>query len=140
MAFGSMAPPLMQMPAPPPMQDTSLGASGSALLKALMSSRGGAPGAGGAGGAPPLFGANGGLADIMKGGMGNGMLAKLFPPSPAAPGGAAMGAGAGGIPGGVPIDPNTGMPVTADVLAGAAMPDLGGGGMGMSPTAITGLW
>ena len=127
MAFGSMAPGLPQM-AVPQMQQPNIQDQ---VMKILMAALGGNKqgGTGGApSGVPALLGPSGGVANMMGGGMGNGLLSKLFPQSPATPG--AIGAPAG------PIDPNTGLPVTPDVLAGAA--DMGG--MGPAPTALTGLW
>lgn len=120
MAYGSMAPGLPQM-AVPAMQQQNPQTQGLAVLQAALKQAGSGTG-------KPLFGTGGVGMDILNGGMGNGLLAKLFPQKP-------------GTPPAGPIDPNTGMPVTQDVLAGAAaspMPDMGG--PGPAPTALTGLW
>ena len=77
--------------------------------------------------APGMFAPGGGVSSMMNGGIGNGLLSKLFPQAPGAGGGSANG----------PIDPNSGLPVTPDVMAGAAAM---GGPPAPSPTALTGLW
>jgi hypothetical protein len=126
MSFGSLVPGMPAM-AVPQMKSNGLQAQGMNILKAALAqqAKGGAPGA-------PGFGQS----------AGPGMPMNITPP------------GAGGAPGAVPgllgsllsklqppaagpIDPNTGLPVTADVLAGAAGM---GGGPGPAPNAITGMW
>lgn len=88
---------------------------------------GGAPGGGGA--APGGMG----LMDILKGaggGGGLGMLGNLFR------------GGGGGRPAPFGIDPNSNMPITADVAMGArgAMMPPNMGGLGPAPSALTGIW
>jgi hypothetical protein len=99
------------------------GQMGMAILQAAL--KAGAPGAGG--GTPPVPGDPSAQQPLSLAppnpGPGNGLLSKIFgggQPTPPTP----------------PIDPNTGLPVTPDVMAGAA----GMGGAGPSPTALTGLW
>ena len=92
-----------------------------ALLQAALKQ--GQPG-GGAPATPGLLAPGGGAANMMAGGMGNGLLSKLFPqtqPPPPTP------LAAPGMP---PIDPN----------APPVVPPVGMGGAGPSPTALTGLW
>lgn len=131
MAFGSMAP-QMNFPAlapQPNLQD--MGAKLMAAALAANRPTTGAPAT------PALFAPGGGGTDMLNGGMGNGLLSKLFPPKPADPLSLAPPApGASAPPVAGPIDPNTGMPVTADVLAGAANQ----GGPGPAPNALSGMW
>src|ERR1035437_9111329 len=130
-------PPLMQMQTPP-LQAPGINPQSLALLQAALKQ--GQPG-GGAPATPGLLAPGGGVANMMGGGMGNGLLSKLFPQTAAPAPGAPMSLtppapGASAAPAAGPIDPNTGLPVTPDVLAGAANM----GGAGPAPTALTGLW
>ncbi|MFA6267864.1 MAG: hypothetical protein WC670_19375 [Pseudolabrys sp.] len=126
MAMGSLVPGFLPMQTPA-FKPPNMGQQGLAILNAAMRQ-------GPAGGAPtgPAT-APGGAADPSGSAPGAapqqaGLLAKLMQQFR----GGMAGAGGGG-----PIDPNSGLPVTADVLAGAA-----GGGMpqGPAPNALTGLW
>src|SRR5674476_1499957 len=102
-------PPLMQMQTPP-LQAPGINPQAMAMLQAALKQ--GQPG-GGAPATPGLLAPGGGVANMMGGGMGNGLLSKMFPQAPptqpAAP----------GMP---PIDP----------LADPSM-----SGAGPSPTALT---
>src|ERR1039458_7200838 len=89
-----------------------------ALLQAALKQ--GQPG-GGAPATPGLLAPGGGVANMMGGGMGNGLLSKLFPQTAAPAPGAPMSLpppapGASAAPAAGPIDPNPGLPVTPDVL------------------------
>lgn len=159
--FGSLVPGMAPMPIPQ-MKSGGMGVSGMALLKAALGAAGGAGGAGaGAGGLGALLGGGGaagggaGAGPAVGESAGPGMPMQVAPPPPAmAAAGSPQATGLLGLPrtgmlgalmakmqppmspASGPIDPNTGMPVTADVLAGAA--DMGGPGPG--PNAITGMW
>ena len=89
-----------------------------ALLQAALKQ--GQPGQGQPGGGAPaqpgLLAPGGGVANMMGGGMGNGLLSKMFPQAPPTQ---------PAVPGMPPVDP----------LADPSM-----GGAGPSPTALTGLW
>lgn len=120
MAYGSMAPPQMQFPGL--MTQPNPQAQGMAILQAAL--KAGQPNGGGPAmppNPPPLS------LQPPAPGPGNGLLSGLFgskSPSPS-------------------IDPNTGLPVTPDVMAGAAgvaPSPLPGGGPGPAPNAMTGLW
>ena len=103
-----------------------------ALLKAIMAAKGG--GAPGAGGPPALLGPTGGITNMMNGGMGNGLLSKMFSP----PGAGQLDAAGNPI-----VPPGSPDPLS---LAAPGMPppvppiDPSMAGAGMSPTALTGLW
>jgi len=73
---------------------------------------------------PGLLAPGGGVANMMGGGMGNGLLSKLFPQTQAPP---PTPLAAPDMP---PLDPN----------APPVVPPMGMGGAGPSPTALTGLW
>lgn len=131
------APALMNMQVPP-LQAPGINPQAMAMLQAALKQ--GQPG-GGAPATPGLLAPDGGMANMMGGGMGNGLLSKMFPQAPTPAPGAPMSLappspGATAPPAAGPIDPNTGLPVTPDVMAGAA----GAGGPGPAPTALTGLW
>lgn len=126
MSFGSLVPGMSPM-AIPQMKSNGMQAQGMNILKAALAQQakgmpGGAPGVALPAPMDIKPEAAGGTADSAPGLLGA-LMRKLKPQ--------AMG----------PIDPNTGLPVTQDVLAGAAQPGLPDmGGMGPAPTAITGLW
>ena len=106
------APALMQMAIPNLIANAQNPQNqGNAIIQAALKQQQGQPG-----GAQPLIGPNG-LSN-------NGLLSKFFP-------------NMSGAPGAAPIDPNSGLPVTPDVMAGAAAM---GGPPAPSPTALTGLW
>lgn len=118
MAYGSMAPALTPM-AVPPLMDSGIGAQGQALLQAVLRARGNRPGV------PPAPPADTG--------------------APGADGTAAPGGGGAGMPGGsfmqnMMSGPGMGLLSKLFPQQPVAMPDMGGGGMGLSPTALTGLW
>ena len=96
-----------------------------ALLQAALKQ--GQPGQGQPGGGAPanpgLLAPGGGAANMMAGGMGNGLLSKLFPQTQTSPTPLAA-------PGMPPLDPN----------APPVVPPMDMGGSGPSPTALTGLW
>src|ERR1017187_816804 len=88
-------PPLMQMQTPP-LQAPGINPQAMALLQAALKQ--GQPG-GGAPATPGLLAPGGGMANMMGGGMGNGLLSKLFPQTQTPPTPLAA-------PGMPPLDPN----------------------------------
>lgn len=127
--FGSLVPGMAPM-AIPQMKNNGLQGQGMSILKAALAQQA-KPGMGGMPGQPQVGQSAGpGMpmqvsppaAPAQPPGMLGALLAKLNPQQPTGP-----------------IDPNTGLPVTQDVLNGAAgLGDMGGAGP--APTAISGLW